>query len=70
MIIFFFYIFFKIQIIGTRGNGFKGDIAIDDVRVTDGQCGKFNLCLNLEKKLKPDYIYFLYHIRNAKQCAY
>ncbi|XP_078331594.1 MAM and LDL-receptor class A domain-containing protein 2-like isoform X2 [Crassostrea virginica] len=28
----------KIQIVGTRGNGFKGDIAIDDVRVTDGQC--------------------------------
>ena len=46
MIIFFFYIFLKIQIVGTRGNGFKGDIAIDDVRVTDGQCGKFNLCLN------------------------
>ncbi|XP_022288512.2 MAM and LDL-receptor class A domain-containing protein 1-like [Crassostrea virginica] len=45
---------YKIQIIGTRGNGYQGDIAIDDVWVTDGQCvlncsdhpcGKNSVCI-------------------------
>nr|XP_022288523.1 MAM and LDL-receptor class A domain-containing protein 1-like [Crassostrea virginica] len=28
----------KIQFKATRGDGYRGDIAVDDIRVTDGQC--------------------------------
>lgn len=37
----FFKLYFQITFIGTRGSSYKGDIAIDNVQLTDGLCGKF-----------------------------
>lgn len=37
----FYKLYFKITFIGTRGSSYKGDIAIDNVQLTDGLCGKF-----------------------------
>ena len=31
--------FLQIRFIASRGNGFKGDIAIDNIEVAEGQCG-------------------------------
>lgn len=36
----FFNLYFQIEFIATRGSGFRGDIAIDNVQLTDGLCGK------------------------------
>ena len=53
---------------GIRGNGFKGDIGLDDIAIVDGPCGgiyiyislfayKININLHLETVLK-----YIFHI--------
>ena len=38
---------FQIVFAGTRGKNFKGDIALDDVSLTDGTCRKYIVILPL-----------------------
>ena len=33
------FFFLQIRFIASRGNGFKGDIAVDNIEVAEGQCG-------------------------------
>lgn len=45
-------VFFSLQIVfeGIRGGGYKGDLAIDDIKMTDGACAGTGTC-NFEKDL-------------------
>ena len=40
----FISFFIKIVFEGIRGNGYQGDIAIDDIKLTDGQCAGAGTC--------------------------
>ena len=42
--------FFKIVFEGIRGSGYRGDIAIDDVKMASGPCSTIGTC-NFEKNL-------------------
>ncbi len=41
--------FSKVAFEGTRGSGYQGDIAIDDVSFTDGACGGQSVGGNVDK---------------------
>ena len=46
MVLHKFFLIFKIVIEATKGNGPRGDISIDDIQVTNGQCGQGGMYSN------------------------